>query len=38
MTKKTAIIMAIVVITISLMIIFPSESYLEALKMGGGAF
>lgn len=38
MSTKTAIIMAIVVILILMVIIFPSESYLEALKMGGGAF
>jgi len=37
MSIKTAIIIAIVMIMISLVIIFPGESYLQALKMGGGA-
>jgi hypothetical protein len=37
MNIKTAIIIAIFVIMILLVIIFPGESYLEALKMGGGA-
>jgi len=35
---KTAVIVAIVVIVISLVIIFPGESYLAALMQGGGTF
>lgn len=38
MSIKTAIIITIFVIMISLVIIFPGDAYLEALRMGGGAF
>jgi hypothetical protein len=38
MNVKTAVIVAIVVIVISLVIIFPGESYLAALMQGGGTF
>ena len=38
MSIKTAIIITIFVIMISLVIIFPGESYLAALIQGGGMF
>lgn len=38
MNVKTAVIVAIVVIVISLVIIFPGESYLAALIQSGGMF
>ena len=38
MNKKTAITITIMILLVIMALFFPSESYLAALKMGGGAF
>ena len=38
MNKKITITILIIILIVSLSLLFPGDSYLEALRMGGGAF